>query len=46
MTSAAERHKELEPALRAAIERRCAPAQAHVLLNRLLATEPNSSWPW
>jgi AcrR family transcriptional regulator len=42
MTSAAERHKELEPALRAAIEAAMRTGQAHVLLNRLLATEPNS----
>ena len=42
MTSAAERHKELEPALRAAIEAALRTGQAHALLNRLLATEPNS----
>jgi AcrR family transcriptional regulator len=42
MTSAAERHRELEPALRAAIEAAMRTGQAHALLNRLLATEPNS----
>ena len=42
MIAAAERHKELEPALRAAIEAALRTGQAHVLLNRLLATEPNS----
>ena len=42
MTSAAERHKELEPALRAAIEAALRTGQAHALLNRLLSTEPNS----
>ena len=42
MVSAAERHRELEPALRAAIEAAMRTGQAHALLNRLLATEPNS----
>jgi AcrR family transcriptional regulator len=42
MISAAGRHKELEPALRAAIEAAMRTGQAHVLLNRLLVTEPNS----
>src|SRR3954454_9057264 len=42
MISAAGRHKELEPALRAAIEAAMRTGQAHALLNRLLATEPNS----
>lgn len=42
MISAAGRHKELEPALRAAIEAAMRTGQAHGLLNRLLATEPNS----
>jgi AcrR family transcriptional regulator len=42
MISAAERHRELEPALRAAIEAALRTGQDHVLLNRLLATEPNS----
>jgi AcrR family transcriptional regulator len=42
MTSAAERHKELEPALRAAIEAALRTGQAHALLNRLLSTEPNA----
>jgi AcrR family transcriptional regulator len=42
MISAAERHRELEPALRAAIEAAMRTGQAHALLNRLLATEPNS----
>jgi AcrR family transcriptional regulator len=42
MISAAGRHKELEPALRAAIEAAMVTGQAHALLNRLLATEPNS----
>jgi AcrR family transcriptional regulator len=42
MVNAAERHRELEPALRAAIEAALRTGQAHALLNRLLATEPNS----
>jgi AcrR family transcriptional regulator len=42
MIGAAERHRELEPALRAAIEAALRTGQAHALLNRLLATEPNS----
>ncbi len=42
MISAAGRHRELEPALRAAIEAAMRTGQAHALLNRLLATEPNS----
>jgi AcrR family transcriptional regulator len=42
MITAAGRHKELEPALRAAIEAAMRTGQAHALLNRLLATEPNS----
>jgi AcrR family transcriptional regulator len=42
MMRAAERHRELEPALRAAIEAAMRTGQAHALLNRLLATEPNS----
>jgi AcrR family transcriptional regulator len=42
MVSAAERHRELEPALRAALEAAMRTGQAHALLNRLLATEPNS----
>ena len=42
MIRAAERHKELEPALRAALEAAMRTGQAHALLNRLLATEPNS----
>lgn len=42
MISAAERHREMEPALRAAIEAAMRTGQAHALLNRLLATEPNS----
>jgi AcrR family transcriptional regulator len=42
MTSAAERHRELEPALRSAIEAALRTGQAHGLLNRLLATEPNA----
>jgi AcrR family transcriptional regulator len=42
MMQAAERHRELEPALRAAIEAAMRTGQAHALLNRLLATEPNS----
>lgn len=42
MTTAAERHRELEPALRAAIEAALRTGQEHVVLNRLLATEPAS----
>jgi AcrR family transcriptional regulator len=42
MVGAAGRHKEFEPALRAAIEAALRTGQAHALLNRLLATEPNS----
>lgn len=42
MTSAAERHRELEPALRAAIEAALRTGHDHVVLNRLLATEPTS----
>jgi AcrR family transcriptional regulator len=42
MVSAAERHRDREPALRAAIEAALRTGQAHALLNRLLATEPNS----
>jgi AcrR family transcriptional regulator len=42
MIGAAGRHKEFEPALRAAIEAALRTGQAHALLNRLLATEPNS----
>jgi AcrR family transcriptional regulator len=42
MIAAAGRHKELEPALRAAIEAALRTGQAHALLNRLLATEPNA----
>jgi len=42
MVTAAARHRELEPALRAAIEAAMRTGQAHALLNRLLATEPNS----
>ncbi len=42
MVAAAERHRELEPALRAAIEAAMQTGQAHALLNRLLATEPNA----
>jgi AcrR family transcriptional regulator len=42
MTSAAERQRELEPALRAAIEAALRTGQDHVVLNRLLATEPSS----
>lgn len=40
MVSAADRQRDLEPALRAAIEAAMRTGQAHVLLNRLLATEP------
>jgi AcrR family transcriptional regulator len=42
MIAAAARHRDLEPALRAAIEAAMRTGQAHALLNRLLATEPNS----
>lgn len=42
MVAAADRHRELEPALRAAMEAAMRTGQAHALLNRLLATEPNS----
>jgi AcrR family transcriptional regulator len=42
MVTAAERHRDLEPALRAAMEAAMRTGQAHALLNRLLATEPNS----
>src|SRR5688572_11513994 len=42
MINAADRQRELEPALRAAIEAAMRTGQAHALLNRLLATEPNS----
>ena len=42
MIAAAGRHRELEPALRAAIEAALQTGQAHALLNRLLATEPNA----
>jgi AcrR family transcriptional regulator len=42
MTSAADRHRELEPALRAAIEAALRTGQDHVVLNRLLATEPTA----
>ena len=42
MVSAADRQRELEPALRAAIEAAMRTGQAHALLNRLLATEPES----
>ena len=42
MVTAAGRHRELEPALRAAIDAALRTGQAHALLNRLLATEPNS----
>ena len=42
MVAAAGRHRELEPALRAAIDAAMRTGQAHALLNRLLATEPNS----
>lgn len=42
MVTAAARHRELEPALRAAIEAAMRTGQAHALLNRLLATEPDS----
>jgi AcrR family transcriptional regulator len=42
MVSAAGRQRELESALRAAIEAAIRTGQAHALLNRLLATEPES----
>jgi AcrR family transcriptional regulator len=42
MVKAAGRHRDLEPALRAAMEAAMRTGQAHALLNRLLATEPNS----
>lgn len=42
MVSAADRQRELESALRAAIEAAMRTGQAHALLNRLLATEPES----
>ena len=42
MVSAAGRQRELEPALRAAIEAAMRTGHAHALLNRLLATEPES----
>jgi AcrR family transcriptional regulator len=42
MIGAAERHRDLEPALRAAIEAAMRTGQDHALLNRLLATEPHS----
>lgn len=42
MVSAAGRQRELESALRAAIEAAMRTGQAHALLNRLLATEPES----
>ena len=42
MVSAAGRQRELEAALRAAIEAAMRTGQAHALLNRLLATEPES----
>jgi AcrR family transcriptional regulator len=42
MVSAADRQRDLEPALRAAIEAAMRTGQAHALLNRLLATEPES----
>ena len=42
LIKAAARHKELEPALRAAVEAALRTGQDHALLNRLLATEPNS----
>ena len=42
MVSAASRQRELESALRAAIEAAMRTGQAHALLNRLLATEPES----
>jgi AcrR family transcriptional regulator len=42
MINAADRHRELEPALRAAIEAALRTGQDHVVLNRLLATEPTA----
>jgi len=42
MKTAAGRQRELEPALRAAIEAALRTGQAHVLLNRLMATEPTA----
>lgn len=42
MVSAAGRQRELESALRVAIEAAMRTGQAHALLNRLLATEPES----
>ena len=42
ITSAAGRHRELEPALRAAIEAAMRTGQDHVVLNRLIATEPTA----
>lgn len=42
MTSAADRHRELEPALRAAIEAALRTGRDHVVLNRLRATEPTA----
>lgn len=42
MTSAADRHRELEPALRAAIEAALRTGHDHIVLNRLRATEPAS----
>jgi AcrR family transcriptional regulator len=42
MTGAADRHRELEPALRAAIEAAMRTGRDHVVLNRLIATEPTA----
>lgn len=42
MVSAAGRQRDLEAALRAAIDAAMRTGQAHALLNRLLATEPES----
>jgi len=42
MVSAAGRQRDVEAALRAAIEAAMRTGQAHALLNRLLATEPES----
>ncbi len=42
MITAADRQRELDSALRAAIEAAMRTGQAHALLNRLLATEPES----
>jgi AcrR family transcriptional regulator len=42
MKTAAGCQRELEPALRAAIEAALRTGQAHVLLNRLMATEPTA----